>query len=138
MGLLVVSTLTGIMEPSHGANKSCQNIQKQIANKQLVIARIVQTTNYNIRQAQSTYEPSWLRSYLNSYGAYTQGVVQMIQIAQSQSKCFTPSKQAQLAVSLNQFSQLYLQAMSVSPLNMDPGTLRIINAPKFYEWLYSN
>ena len=135
---LIFIASTVIIPQGHSATKSCLNVQKQVLNKQKVVAKIVQNTNFAITQAQATYDPSWLRTYLNSYATYTQGVVQMIQIAQSQPKCLSVSKQAQLASSLNQYTQLYIQAISVSPLNMDPGTLRIIAPPKFYEWLYLN
>jgi hypothetical protein len=116
----------------------CISTKSKIKAKQKVVASIVIRVNQAVIRAQATYDPSDARRYLSAYAAYTLGVVQMVQIAENAMYCFTSDQQASLISVDDQYSGLNSKAHNVSPLDLDPGSLRTIAAPRFYEWLYPN
>jgi len=131
--------ITGNKKPTvKTAKASCSILKSQILKKQGLLSSTVKNVNDYASRAQATYDSYWVALYNDAYSSYTLGIVQMLVMANDQSACLNPELISTLKTTLSDWTYRYNQTLYTRSTNVDPYSLRSVNYPKFFEWLYPN
>lgn len=123
---------------SNNSTSECSILKTYVRAQQNKVSAAVTELNKKVSIAQSTYQQSDIKNYLNAYAYYAKKVWEMLNEASLHDSCYSTSKAVTIETEMISWEQLYDKAINSSTLSVDPGLLRATKAPKFYEYLFNN
>lgn len=120
------------------STSECTVLKSYVRTQQNKLSIAVTELNKKVSIAQSTYQQSDIKNYLNAYAYYAKKVWEMLNEASLHESCYSTSKAVTIETEMISWEQLYYRSIKSSTLSVDPGLLRATKAPKFYEYLFDN